>query len=142
MAYIDRELLLEKIREKATTKFDWSEQIGVDDLEELIMEMPTTTEAVRPEVFALIESVLDTLVEVGNGVTDDMLHAAADKLFKVRSLLEGSCELKEFYTPYSPGYGIMAVRRCRNGYSYCNGLCTSCFIHVMTTTDGSTGGFQ
>ena len=32
----------------------------------------------------IIESVLDTLVEVGNGVTDEHLHAAADKLFKFR----------------------------------------------------------
>lgn len=36
----------------------------------------------------LIEDVLDTLVEVGNGVTDEHLHEAADKLFKARHLLE------------------------------------------------------
>lgn len=35
-----------------------------------------------------IEDVLDTLLEVGNGVTDEMLHEAADKLFKVRNLVE------------------------------------------------------
>lgn len=41
------------------------------------------------EALLLIEDVLDTLVEVGNGVTDEMLHEAADKLFKARGLLEG-----------------------------------------------------
>lgn len=32
----------------------------------------------------IIEDVLDTLIEVGNGVTDEELHYAADKLFKFR----------------------------------------------------------
>lgn len=32
----------------------------------------------------LLEDVLDTLVEVGNGTTDEMLHEAADKLFRFR----------------------------------------------------------
>lgn len=32
----------------------------------------------------IIEDVLDTLVEVGNGVTDSDLHAACDELFKFR----------------------------------------------------------
>ena len=36
----------------------------------------------------LIEDVLDTLTEVGNGVTDKHLHEAADKLFKARDLLD------------------------------------------------------
>lgn len=42
----------------------------------------------------LIESVLDTLVEVGNGTTDEMLHEAAEKMFQVRDMLEGK-ERKE-----------------------------------------------
>ena len=41
MAYIDRELMFAKIKEKAMTKFDWSEQIDVDDFEEVIKELPT-----------------------------------------------------------------------------------------------------
>lgn len=36
------------------------------------------------EAKLLIEDVLDTLSEVGNGVTDKMLHEACDKLFKFR----------------------------------------------------------
>ena len=43
---------------------------------------------VMKEVFGLIEDVLDTLIEVGNGTTDEMLHEAANKLFRVRDLLE------------------------------------------------------
>lgn len=38
----------------------------------------------KQEAHGLLEDVLDTLVEVGNGVTDEMLHEAADKLFKFR----------------------------------------------------------
>ena len=37
--------------------------------------------------FGIIEDVLDTLIEVGNGVTDEMLHAEADKLFGLRYFL-------------------------------------------------------
>ena len=40
MAYIDRELMFKKIRGSATTKFDWSEQIDVDDFETVIKELP------------------------------------------------------------------------------------------------------
>ncbi len=40
MAYIDRELMVKKIRESAMTKFDWSEQIDVDDFEAVIKELP------------------------------------------------------------------------------------------------------
>lgn len=36
------------------------------------------------EAFDLIDDVIDTLIEVGNGTTDEMLHASADKLFAVR----------------------------------------------------------
>lgn len=36
------------------------------------------------EASILLETVLDTLVEVGNGVTDETLHEAADQLFKFR----------------------------------------------------------
>ena len=37
----------------------------------------------------LIEDVLDTLVEVGNGATEEDLHKAADKLLKARRILFG-----------------------------------------------------
>lgn len=40
MAYIDRELMFKKIKEKAMTKFDWSEQIDIDDFEKVIKELP------------------------------------------------------------------------------------------------------
>lgn len=36
------------------------------------------------EAFNLVDNVIDTLIEVGNGTTDDMLHEAADILFLVR----------------------------------------------------------
>ncbi len=45
-------------------------------------------EEIMKEVFGLIEDALDTLIEVGNGTTDEMLHEAADELFRVRDLLE------------------------------------------------------
>ena len=40
MAYIDKELMIKKIREEAMTKFDWSEQIDVDDFEAVIKKLP------------------------------------------------------------------------------------------------------
>lgn len=40
------------------------------------------------EAMELIEEVLDTLIEVGNGVKDEDLHRAADYLFKARDILE------------------------------------------------------
>lgn len=48
----------------------------------------------------LFEQALDTLIEVGNGVTDEMLHEATDKLFKVRDILEKS---DYFKLPYKVG---------------------------------------
>ena len=50
-------------------------------------------DAPAKEVFGLIEDVLDTLIEVGNGTTDEMLHEAADKLFRVRDLLKANYRL-------------------------------------------------
>lgn len=43
-----------------------------------------TTKITREDAFDLIEDVIDTLVEVGNGTTEEELHEAADKLFVVR----------------------------------------------------------
>lgn len=40
------------------------------------------------EAMLLIEKVLDTLVEVGNGVTNEHLHEAADQLFRARDIFE------------------------------------------------------
>jgi len=39
------------------------------------------------KAFGIVEDVLDTLIEVGNGTTDDDLHDAADKLFGLRYFL-------------------------------------------------------
>ena len=39
--YIDRELLLTKIKENALTKFDWSETIDIDELKQVIQDVPT-----------------------------------------------------------------------------------------------------
>jgi len=39
----------------------------------------------KDEARLIIEDVLDTLVEVGNGVSDEMLHEAAGKLFRFRN---------------------------------------------------------
>ena len=54
------------------------------------LDVPDTNagDTIMKEVFGLIEDVLDTLIEVGNGTTDEMLHEAANKLFRVRDLLE------------------------------------------------------
>ena len=40
------------------------------------------------DVMTLIEDVLDTLTEAGNGASDEQLHEAADKLFRVRKALK------------------------------------------------------
>ena len=37
--------------------------------------------------FGIIEDVLDTLIEAGNGVTNEALHTQADKLFGLRYFL-------------------------------------------------------
>lgn len=39
----------------------------------------------RPEAVTLLEDVLDTLVEVGNGITEEDLKISCDKLFKFRN---------------------------------------------------------
>jgi len=38
------------------------------------------------DTIIIIEGILDTLVEVGNGVTDEMLHKQCDYLFAFRDL--------------------------------------------------------
>lgn len=38
----------------------------------------------KDEASELLEDVLDTLVEVGNGATHEMLKEACDKLFRFR----------------------------------------------------------
>lgn len=62
-----------------------------DDYHELLPREEAPKEKPQPPITAmhLIEDVLDTLVEVGNGVTDDMLHEAADNLFTARDILNG-----------------------------------------------------
>ena len=50
---------------------------------------------VMKEVFGLIEDILDTLIEVGNGTTDEMLHEAANELFRVRDLLKKTVKDQE-----------------------------------------------
>ena len=57
--------------------------------------MTMTNEEITKEVFGLIEDVLDTLIEVGNGTTDEMLHEAADELFRVRDLLKKTVKDQE-----------------------------------------------
>lgn len=44
------------------------------------------------EAFSLVDDVIDTLIEVGNGTTDEMLHEGADKLFVVRDCYIRNCE--------------------------------------------------
>jgi hypothetical protein len=41
----------------------------------------------------LLEEVIDTLIEVGNGITDEDLHKAADKLLKFREECFENCTL-------------------------------------------------
>jgi len=53
----------------------------LDSLKRIMVKENTITNS---EASILLETVLDTLVEVGNGVTDENLHEAADQLFKFR----------------------------------------------------------
>ena len=43
-----------------------------------------TEKITREEALELIEQVIDMLIEVGNGTTDEQLHKGADLLFIVR----------------------------------------------------------
>lgn len=76
--------------ERAVEILDPEHREHYDDLEEVneACRMGMAALKAAQSAAAMIESVLDTLVEVGNGVTDEMLHEAADKLFSVRDLLE------------------------------------------------------
>jgi hypothetical protein len=38
----------------------------------------------KKEASIILENIIDTLIEVGNGVTDEDLHEAADQLLKFR----------------------------------------------------------
>ena len=55
----------------------------------VVLDFINRLQAGNEKVGELIEDVLDTLTEVGNGVTDEQLHKAADKLFKARDILSG-----------------------------------------------------
>jgi hypothetical protein len=61
------------------------------------LDVPDTNagDTIMKEVFGLIEDILDTLIEVGNGTTDEMLHEAADELFRVRDLLKKTVKDQE-----------------------------------------------
>ena len=48
----------------------------------------TIQECDANKAFGIVEDVLDTLIEVGNGTTEDDLHNAADKLFGLRYFLD------------------------------------------------------
>lgn len=41
----------------------------------------------KTEAHSMIEDAIDTLIEVGNGTTDEMLHDAAGELIKARDIL-------------------------------------------------------
>lgn len=84
----------------------------------------------RAEVFGLIEDILDTLIEVGNGTTDEMLHEAADELFRVRDLLEKAVkdqEREESEMEMEMEMRIIGVSRdhreliCSNGFRIVSG---------------------
>lgn len=82
----------------------------------------------RAEVFGLIEDILDTLIEIGNGTTDEMLHEAADELFRVRDLLEKSVkEQEESEMEMEMEMRIIGVSRdhreliCSNGFRIVSG---------------------
>jgi len=50
----------------------------------------------RKEAKSALEDVIDTLIEVGNGTTDEMLHKAADKLLEFRDYFnQTNIELSE-----------------------------------------------
>ena len=56
----------------------------------VVLDFINRLQAGNERVGELIEDVLDTLTEVGNGVTDEQLHKAADKLFKARDVLSSN----------------------------------------------------
>lgn len=62
----------------------------IEDLYQFIFRHGGGREIMKQDVdlaFGIVEEVLDTLIEVGNGVTNDMLHAEANKLFGLRYFL-------------------------------------------------------
>lgn len=50
---------------------------------------------ITDDALSLIEDVLDTLIEVGNGTSEDELHEAADKMFDLRDMITPNRERKE-----------------------------------------------
>lgn len=57
--------------------------------------METKEPLSREDAAWIIEEVLDTLIEVGNGVTDEHLHDACDLLFKFRDQWFKNAEKKD-----------------------------------------------
>ena len=55
------------------------------------------------EAMNLIEGVLDTLCEVGNGVTEEHLKQAASELFAARDLLDEMKDTQPEYEEISAG---------------------------------------
>lgn len=83
--------LQERMIENSDGEYNLQAFDAYDDAIEIVRKGGGTDICVgsnHEEEMLLIEDVLDTLVEVGNGVTDEQLHEAADKLFKVRHILK------------------------------------------------------
>lgn len=57
----------------------------------------------KTEAHKIIEDVLDVLVEVGNGTTDEQLREACDKLFKFKD----EFLVKSSPLPYTLNFGAM-----------------------------------
>lgn len=78
---------------------------------------------IKKDYSVILEEVIDTLTEVGNGVTEQALHEAADKLLDFRdNHYEGLKKLKKIQELGSkcvkalqvlPSYDVMPCHICR-----------------------------
>lgn len=62
----------------------------IEQLYDYVLKRGNGREIQKKEIdtaFGIVEDVLDDLIEVGNGTTDEALHADADKLFGLRYFL-------------------------------------------------------
>ena len=71
----------------------------------------------KNEAIVILEDVLDTLVEVGNGVTDKMLHEACDKLFNFRD--NYFKQLQEFKDEYDNALKFIADDKVHETEVHC-----------------------
>jgi hypothetical protein len=80
--YDEAVALIDKLKEEEKVNLIIDEEIfDFDIVDKNIVEVSDISDS---EASIILETVLDTLIEVGNGTTDRQLHEQCDQLFKFR----------------------------------------------------------